>query len=345
MKKLDSLGEAQLIDIIMEIIYTRTGKQLIRDDCFYFNDTYSLGSNKIDDRIIVLNSDMFVSTTDAPPQMNPYMMGTKSIIMNISDMIVKAVEPKAIIISLGLPKDYKINKFKQLIEGIVDCCKKFNLDYIGGDINETKEVIINPTILGVENKSKIIHREGISIGNILVANGKFGLTGVGLDILILKKGCLSEYPKYKKSIQSVLNPVISSKEAFILAEYNIATASIDSSDGLERSLKELMVSNPGIGFEIDFNENLVEAEALNYAKEYDIPIEKLLFYAGEEYIHLFTIPEEKLEQAIKLMELNKLCLNVVGKVTSTEKIMFLKKKKKIQIKSGGYEHFKEFNIK
>ncbi|MHA1293939.1 MAG: thiamine-phosphate kinase, partial [Promethearchaeota archaeon] len=298
-KTLDNLGELQLIKIIEKFILLKTGKALIRDDSFLFNLNYLYNLNQKRQNFLLLNSDMLVSTTDIPPQMNFYQIGRKSVLMNISDLIVKGVKPRGIIISLGLPKKMYLKNFYDLINGIIDYCIKYNLDYIGGDINETKEIIINPTVFGTQDYSKIIFRKGIKEKDILVANGKFGLTGVGFDILFSKKGTINEYPKYKRSILSVLEPIDLGKEAFILAEQKLANSSIDSSDGLAKSLNELMYSNPDFGFEIEFNESLIDLEAIKYSKKYNVPLENLVFNGGEEFIHLFTISPENYDIALK----------------------------------------------
>ncbi len=332
---LSDFGETKLIEIIENLIFKKTGKKLIRDDSFLFN----LKNEKSED-ILVLNSDMFVSTTDAPPQMNHYQIGRKSVIMNASDLIVKGVKPRGFIVSLGLPKEMKHGEFKALIEGIIDYCVKLNLDYIGGDLNETKELIVNPTIFGFERASNIIYRKGVKTGDFLVANGKFGLTGVGFDILLKRKGNLKDFPSYKRSIMSVLEPNDLGREALILAEKRLAIAGIDSSDGLARSLFELMVSNQGIGFEIDFNDDLIDTEAKIYHDQFKVSLENIIFNAGEEFIHLFTIAPENYETAEKFIQENQGKLFKIGKVISEEKILILKEGKKYELKTRGFEHFK-----
>ncbi|MFX1266652.1 MAG: thiamine-phosphate kinase, partial [Promethearchaeota archaeon] len=249
-KYIRDFGELKIIKIIDNLIFEKTGKELIQDDSFFFSlKELDFQSN------LILNSDMFVSTTDAPKQMNFHQIGRKSVLMNISDLMVKGVRPKGIIISLGIPKTLSMNFFDELMIGIIDYCKKWNLDYIGGDINKTKELIINPTVFGFKDPSMLIFRSGINRGDILVVNSKFGLTGVGFDILVRKKGNLKKYPKYKRSILSVLEPTDPGEEAYILANNSLATSSIDSSDGLAKSLRDLMLVNPHTGFEIDFNDN------------------------------------------------------------------------------------------
>ncbi|MFX0178649.1 MAG: thiamine-monophosphate kinase [Candidatus Hodarchaeota archaeon] len=334
-KYIRDLGELKIIKIIDNLIFKKTGKELIQDDSFFF----SLNKRDFQNNLI-LNSDMFVSTTDAPKQMTFRQIGRKSVLMNISDLMVKGVRPRGIIISLGIPNNLSTNLFEELMNGIIDYCKKWNLDYIGGDINETKELIINPTVFGFKDPSMIIFRSGIHIGDNLVVNNKFGLNGVGFDILVRKKGNLKKYPKYKRSILSVLEPEDPGEEAYILANNRLATSSIDSSDGLVKSLKDLMIANPHIGFEIDFDDNLFHKEALLYSLEYNFPLEKLIFEGGEEFIQIFTISSNNVETAqIKAKERGGQLFKI-GKVISEEKVYFKKNNTKLEIKSQGFKHFK-----
>jgi thiamine-monophosphate kinase len=337
-KIISDIGETRLIKIIEEIINEITGKTFLRDDSFFF----ALPSKDNGEKIAVFNSDMFVSSTDAPTQMSYYEIGKKVVLMNVSDVIVKGAKPKGIIISLGIPKNMKLEDFKNLIRGIVDRCKKLDLDYIGGDINETKEVIVSPTVFGFQKASKIIHRKEVQTGNLLVANGKFGLTGVGFDILLKKKGDLNKFQSYQRSIASVLEPSDIGREALALAENDLATASIDSSDGLGRSLRELMLSNPHVGFEVEFNDELIDEEALNYSNEYGISLENLVFNAGEEFIHLFTMSQENYYLALEKFKDQGTQLFKIGKAISEEKVYFIKDGKKNELEvSRGFEHFKK----
>ena len=333
--QIGNLGEFRLIKLIEDLVSKKTGKELLRDDSFFF----PLKDEELDNNLI-LNSDMLVSTTDIPTQMSSYQIGRKSVIMNISDLIVKGVKPKGIIISLGLPKELENDDFINLIDGIIDCCMNFNLDYIGGDINETKEIIINPTIFGFKTPSAVIFRKGMKTGDILIANNKFGLTGVGFDLLLNKNTDLKGITNYERSIMSVLEPKIPGSEAYILSEHNFATSSIDSSDGLAKSLIDLMLSNPNSGFEIDFNEDLIDPEALLYSKEFNVPLQKLVFNGGEEFIHLFTINPKSFDAAQKEVNAKGGQIFKIGKVISEEKIYLLKENKKLELKSRGFEHFK-----
>jgi len=330
-----AIGEVKLIHIIEDIILKKTGKELVRDDSFFFKI-----ENRKDTYDLVLNSDMFNATTDAPIQMNFYQMGRKSVLMNISDLVVKGVKPEGIIVSLGLPEELKVLDFTRLMEGIVDYSKVWNLNYIGGDINSTSDLIINPTVFGFKKRNKIIYRKGVKPGNFVVINKKFGLTGVGFDIILNKKGRLEDFSKYEKAINSVLEPNEIGIEGILLADNELATGSIDSSDGLSKSLNDLMLSISDLGFEIEFDDRLIHPDALRYSREFPVSLEKLVFGAGEEFIHLFTIDRKNFEVAQKLVSSKGGKLIKVGKVIPEEKIYYLKEGKRIQLKNQGYEHFK-----
>ena len=329
------IGEVKLIHIIEEIILKKTGKELVRDDSFFYKV-----ENRNDPFNLVLNSDMFNATTDAPNQMSFYQMGRKSVLMNISDLLVKGVKPEGIIVSLGLPEELKVLDFTRLIEGIIDYSNTWNLNYIGGDINSTQDLIINPTVFGFKKRSKIIYRKGVKPGNIVAINNKFGLTGIGFDIILNKKGRLEDFSEYERAIKSVLEPSGLGIEGLILADNELATGSIDSSDGLSKSLKDLMLSTSELGFEIEFDENLIHSDALQYSKEFMISLEKLVFSAGEEFIHLFTIDRKNYEVAQKLVSSQGGKLFKVGKVIPEEKIYYLKEGKRFELKNQGYEHFR-----
>ena len=329
-----NLGEIKLIKLIEDLVLEKTGKVLLRDDSFFFKlEEENLNEN------LILNSDMLVSTTDVPFLMNSYQIGRKSVIMNVSDLLIKGVIPRGLIISFGLPKELKKYKFIDLLNGIIDCSMKFDMDYIGGDLNESKELIINPMVFGFKNPSAIIYRKGIKVGDILIANSKFGLTGVGFDIVLNKGGDLKDFPNYKRSINSILEPQIAGIEAIILSEIGVATSSIDSSDGLSKSLHDLMLSNPNVGFELDFNANLIDKEAFKYSNEFNVSLEDLVFDGGEEFIHLFTLDPKDFTTAQKEIQSKHGQIFSIGRVISEENIFIIKEGKRKEIKSYGFEHF------
>ena len=333
--KVKDLGEIKLIELIDEIIYQKKGTHLLKDDAFFYKIRKKGGK-----KTIVFNTDMFVASTDAPAQMNYFQMGRKSIVMNLSDLLVKGVNPKAVLISLGIPENLLITEFKSLILGIVDCCDDNNIEYLGGDLNVTKEVIISPTVFGFKLPNKIIHRYGMNVGDLVLITDKFGLTGVGFEILLNRKYKIDEFSTYKESIERVLEPSVKGDVALLLSELGLATASIDSSDGLAKSLKDLMLANPNRGFEINFNKNLIHEEARQFSTKYNFSLEKLIFSGGEEYIHIFTIKPENYQKVSQLLNSSGNTFYNIGSVIKEEKVYINKNGQKQEIAFNGFEHFR-----
>ena len=85
--------------------------------------------------------------------------------------------------------------------------------------------------------------------------------------------CKNSAPHIERAINSVLEPIVSGNEGYLLSGKKLASTSIDSSDGLIKSLRDLMLSNKDMGFEIEFNENLIDQEAIEYSNEFNISLE------------------------------------------------------------------------
>src|SRR4030066_410446 len=52
----------------------------------------------------VLKTDMLVGKTDVPKGMSLWQAARKAVVMNVSDFAAKGVEPKAALVSLGVPR-------------------------------------------------------------------------------------------------------------------------------------------------------------------------------------------------------------------------------------------------
>ena len=332
------LGEVRVIELIEEIIRDKMGKSPFYDDSFYFSLKREIlkSSDMLD---LVLNTDMLVSSTDVPKQMSPFHVGRKAILMNASDLIVKGVEPEGLILSLGLSDGMKINALRELLSGVLSSCETLGVEYLGGDLNQTKELILNPTMFGFARSRNIIHRSGLKEGDLLLANGRFGLTGVGFNILLERGAEPTAFQEYERSIKSVLEPRELGWEALTLSRERLATSSIDSSDGLLKSLHDLMRSNPGLGFQIDFDEQLIDPQAREYSLKHDASLEKLIFQAGEEFIHLFTVNPDHWDQAREAVGAGGGKLLKIGRVIPEEFVKILKEGESIELKGRGFEHF------
>ena len=325
--EIKDLGEKELIKRIQNLIPIPKSELLgNQDDVFLFKQNSS--------NFIVLNTDMLVGKTDVPPMMDYFQVGVKAAIMNVSDLIVKGIIPKSIIVSLGLPPNLKVENFEKIIKGIYFIAHKYDIDYIGGDINEACDLIIDITIMGELNNT-LIPRSGIKPGDSIITTGKFGFTTAGLHLLLNHEKIEDEFKIFKNA---VLEPTIKYKEILAIASQDGIIGSIDSSDGLAASLFDLMEENQ-VGFEI--NNLFIEPRLEKFSRRYKIPIEDLLFLGGEEYHAIFIINPDYWKEIKKFAEINGYYIQKIGKVIDQKKILYQNKKLGIkrEITKRGFEHF------
>ena len=68
--------------------------------------------------LAVLKTDMLVDKTDIPSGMSLRQAARKAVIMNVSDFAAKGVEPTAVLVSLGLPRDLTRKDIEQIGDGL-----------------------------------------------------------------------------------------------------------------------------------------------------------------------------------------------------------------------------------
>ena len=94
----EDLGERKIIELIQSHL------SVMPDSPMPFGDDVSavdLGNGQV----AVLKTDMLVGKTDVPRDMSLWQAARKTVVMNVSDFAAKGVQPVAVLVSLGLPRD------------------------------------------------------------------------------------------------------------------------------------------------------------------------------------------------------------------------------------------------
>jgi thiamine-monophosphate kinase len=287
-----------------------------------------------DGRAVVLKTDMLVWSTDVPKGMSFFQAARKAVVMNFSDIGSKGVQPLAFLASLGIPRDLPVTSVEEMAKGFQAGTREYQGFMIGGDTNEACDVIIAGMAYGIADEDKIITRRGAQEGELVATTGNFGNTAAAFKILFEE----ATAPKDLKQtlLNSVFTPHAKINAGIVLAESGFATSSIDSSDGLAKSLYDLSESSK-VGFRI--NQVPISREALKFAEINDLNESELALYGGEEYELIFTILPEKLKSARKALIEVGCKLHIIGEVVDSG-ISFLEKGTVKPIEPKGWEHFK-----
>ena len=273
--------------------------------------------------ILVLKCDMLVESTDVPTGMRPWQIARKSIVACVSDLSAKGVKPPYIcVISIGVPTKYSKSEIKELANGFKKASKEFGVKIVGGDTNKSSELIIDCNIVGfLDYDIRVPKRNGAKPGDLIICSGKFGYSASGLKILMRNAKAKGQFRK--NAVLSVIRPRPQQRFGICLAKY--FSSSIDSSDGLAISLYELARQSK-VNFFVD------HIPAVNgikeFAKNNHLDDKSLVFYGGEEYEIVATIPQADLEKARSLTKRSKLKLYVIGRVEKGYGNVFTRNKEK-----------------
>ena len=237
-----------------------------------------------------------------------FHLGRKALAANISDIAAMGGWPTHALITLGLPGTISVQAVDALYRGLDSLARAFKVDIVGGDtVASPKGLVISITLLGEVEKKNLLLRSGARPGDLICVTGKFGGPAA--------KGYSSRYAL----------PVTRLQEGRSIAQSRLATAMIDSSDGLVGSVLELCKAGK-TGARI-FEDCVPVAKGAT--------LEQAL-YGGEEYELVFAVPKTKLKQL-------KVKLTVVGEIVGSKQgVKLVDKHDKIKpLRSGGYEHFKK----
>ena len=239
-------------------------------------------------RLVVLKSDMLVGSTDVPPGMTPGQAARKAVVATVSDFAAKGVQPKGLLVSIGLVSPVTRSTVNEIASGLQKGANEYHCRILGGDTSETDDLIIDCIGFGFAESGRILRRDGAKPGDIVAVVGDFGRTTAGLRILLEKK---KPWPRrFSNLVYSVLHPSAKLEAGLKLARSGLVNSSIDSSDGLAWSLNEIArLSHVDIAVE----RIPVAREVETFAKEEGISVEDLVMFGGEEYSLVLTVQKDR----------------------------------------------------
>jgi thiamine-monophosphate kinase len=325
MKTMKEIGERKIVNIIIELL-----EKIPVSPIPYGDDISAVDLGK--GKLAYLKCDMLVDRTDVPPGMNLIQVGRKAVVSVVSDFASKGIQPVALLSSIGMPSDFKENDVKKIVRGLNLGAKEYGTYVIGGDTNESTDLIIDCIGFGLGDKNAFVSRYGAKPGNLLAVTGFFGETSAGLKIV--KEEFRIPHNIRKKLLDAIYEPKARLQEGLALVKTKALTSSIDSSDGLAASLFELS-ERSGVGFLLE--KIPISKYAIKFAEINDLDPISLALYGGEEYELVFTFQSKDLFKVQRTLKEN---LIVIGEVTSEKRIEVKTGYGKKKILPLGWEHFK-----
>ena len=275
--------------------------------------------------------DTLVESTDIPKGSKLIDISRKSIVSSVSDFAAKGIKPKFCIISLTLPKTISKKHVQELSKGFSDACKEFEIELLGGDTNQGKEISIHVVLFG--NLKKYIKRKNAKTGDLICTTGAFGYTSAALDIILKKKKTSKTFSRKSKNLFFRPTPRLK----FGMKSVNHITSCMDSSDGLSSCLNEMSRQSMKkfLITKLPTNEDIKE-----FSKKNRMNLNKLVFDGGEEFELVFTISPGNLTKILNISKKMKINIFQIGHVSKGNGVYFDDGKESFRIKDNGWEHFR-----
>jgi thiamine-monophosphate kinase len=255
----------------------------------------------------VLSTDAFLERVHFLTEVHsPADIGYKALARATSDLAAMGAVPKFFLLSMALPPDRTGAWLDGFLKGMSQAAREFGMMLIGGDTSRFRSAAINVTVGGqaVSDKGGRVHiltRSGARPGDLIYVSGTLGAAQLGLEVILHGLDGKARGPKiprggtWKRLLQPHLRPRIQIALGRWLAGENaprrpIATAAIDSSDGLSTDLNHICQAS-GVGARIWASKiPAVRVPQGLRRRGFGLDPLQLALHGGEDYQLLFTVP-------------------------------------------------------
>lgn len=271
------------------VALTRLLGDAVGDDCY----TFTVG-----DRTWALSTDMLFQGTDLPLRSSPEDWGWKAMAATISDLVSAGTVPRFLLLAIGVPKDSS-DLVGPIATGAKACCDTHDCHYVGGDLSVTDRVTLVSSGLG--EGDRVPGRGGAVPGHLLCVTGEMGTARLGL--LCLQAGL----DDAEDVVKAFLRPRIQAGSASPVGE--LASASMDISDGLARSVRQL-AERSDVGVEVVLADVPCSSRTKELCERLGVSFEEIVIGGGEEFETLLTLSPDRLQEARTSIP----TLTVIGRV-------------------------------
>lgn len=242
---------------------------------------------------LVVTTDMLHESTDFPGGTTRYTAGWRAVGASLSDIAAMGAGATAAVAVYAAPT-FDPADLDAFLTGAIDVCEAVDGAYVGGDLDQHQEFTVATTAVGTTTDP--VYRSGANPGDRLCVTGTLGRSAAAIRLFETAPETANALFQFTPRIDAGRS----------LARY--ASAMIDSSDGLARSVHQLGAASD-CGARID-SDTLPIADELDTVidAEADRLNEAITF--GEDFELVATIPEQDVDAATSTVD----DLTVIGEI-------------------------------
>jgi thiamine-monophosphate kinase len=247
---------------------------------------------------LVVTTDMLHEATDFPDGTTRETAGWRALGASLSDVAAMGAAPVCALAAYAAP-EFDATELGAFLDGATGVCDAVDCEYVGGDLDEHDEFTVTSTAIGRVDDPVL--RSGAESGDAVCVTGTLGRSAAAF-----RRFETGDDDRANELYRFV--PRVAAGRA--LAPQ--ATAMMDSSDGLARSLHQLAEASD-VGFAVEYGALPVDESVREVAR--DVADERALATTfGEDYELVATLPESAVGDVRDALDCG---LSRVGTVTTS----------------------------
>ena len=282
---------------------------------------------------LAVSTDMLVSGTHFFSDTDPYLLGRKTLAVNLSDMAAMGAAPRWATLSMSLPNadEHWLQRFSA---GFYIMADEYGVELVGGDTTRGP-LNLSVTIMGEVPRGKALLRNGAQVGDDIWVSGALGEAALGLAHLQSKMMLPDDVRAF--CLDALLQP--HPRVALGLALRGIAHSAIDVSDGLLSDLGHILECS-NVAAEIRYDKVPTSPFFAYSGKEMHGLAQHCVLSGGDDYELCFTAPFAQRDEIDAISARLDLPLTNIGKIVSGRGCKVRNADGSVmKIKEAGYDHF------
>jgi thiamine-monophosphate kinase len=298
--------------------------------------------------VLAVSTDMLVCGTHFFPDADPFLLGHKTLAVNLSDLAAMGAAPRWATLAIAIPSEEEA-WLERFSAGFFALAQQYGVDLVGGDTTRGP-LNLCVTIFGEVPAQQALRRDGARSGDDIWVSGELGDAALALAHL-LGRMKLDE-AEFAACAVRLHQP--QPRVALGLALRGIASSAIDVSDGLLADLGHIL-ERSNVGAEIEFDA-LPMSNTLHSLSPSPSPasgrggrdsagegvlVQRCVLSGGDDYELCFTAPAARRAEVECLAAQLGLPLTRIGKIVAGQGcIVHDTHGHPIDIEVEGYDHFR-----
>lgn len=332
-KNVSSLGEFELIEACFSPLGTSGAEGVITG---MGDDGAVLSVPRTQD--LVVSTDTLVEGVHFRSDDDPYLLGRKALLVNLSDLAAMGALPRWYLLSLSLPATTPVRWVQEFARGLRVEGERFDVTLVGGDTTGSLgNLALTVTIMGHLGHGRAVLRSGAKPGDRIFVSGTLGDAALGLahhlgrltvadpeDVIHLRQAHQLPEPRVGLSLG--------------LADAALVRGAIDISDGLVADLRHLCTAS-GVGAEVAFEKLPLSHAVRRQLALHEAEVQTLILSGGEDYELLFTVSPGCLGAVANLADQIGVAITEIGVITTGDQVHVSRDGTPIRLGAGGWTHF------